>query len=354
MGLTASSGVLTGSSVCPYEDHFRAVWDDYVCQHPLATLFHLTAWKRVIEKTFGFKSRYLFVEEDGKVRGVLPLFLVSSVIQGLTLISTPFAVYGGPCADNEEIARLLRQAACRLAEEEAVQYLELRNRQSSSEPRFHTKELYVSFDLELPSDDEQLMKVFPRDTRYMIRKGQKNGLQAIRDNTQLELFYEIYCRSFHHLGTPVFPRRLFHNFLEEFGRQCELLTVWQGAKALASVLSFRFRDWILPYFGGSLLEGRPVAANNFMYWEVMKQAMAEGVRFFDFGRSKLGSGAYDFKTQWNMQERPLPYQFYLVKRNTMPNFSPANPKFKKAIEIWRAMPFALTKMIGPSVVKLFP
>ena len=350
----AASRVLTSVTVCPYEEHFRNVWDDYVSRHPAGTVFHLTAWKRVIERTFRFKPRYLFAEENGEVRGVLPLFLASNVIQGRTLISTPFAVYGGPCADDDAVASLLRQSACKLAQDDNVQYLELREQKPAAESGFHTKELYVSFDLELPGNPEELMKIFPRDTRYMIRKGQKNGLQALRDNCQLDVFYEIYCHSFHHLGTPVFGKQLFHSFLEEFGEQCELLTVWQGAKALAAVLSFRFRDWILPYFGGSLLEGRQVAANNFMYWEVMKQAMEKGVRFFDFGRSKVGTGAYDFKTQWNMRVRPLPYQFFLVRRKTMPNFSPANPKFKRAIDAWRGMPFALTKVIGPRVVKLFP
>ena len=351
---SAASSVLTSATVCPYEEHFRSPWDDYVRKHPAATLFHLTAWKRVVEKTFGFKAQYLFAEEDGVVRGVLPLFLVSNLVQGRSLISTPFAVYGGPCADNEEVENMLRQAACGIAEKEGVQYLELREQRASSEAHFHTKELYVAFDLELPDNSDHLLKGFPRDTRYMIRKGQKHGLQAIKDNGQLDQFYEIYSHSFHHLGTPVFSKQLFRNALAEFGQDCELTTVWQGAKALASVFSFRFRDWILPYFGGSLLEGRQVAANNFMYWEVMKQGIETGIRYFDFGRSKLGSGAYDFKTQWNMRERPLPYQFFLVRRKSMPNFSPANPKFKAAIAVWRAMPFALTKMIGPTVVKLFP
>ena len=102
------------------------------------------------------------------------------------------------------------------------------------------------------------------------------------------------------------------------------------------------------------MEGRPVAANNYMYYEVMGRALEVGVRRFDFGRSKLGSGSYAFKTQWNMRERPLPYQFYLVKRKSMPNFSPANPKFKLAISMWKALPLPITKILGPVMVRAFP
>lgn len=340
--------------IVPYDENLRADWDDYVYRHPTSSIFHLTAWKRVIERTFRFESRYLVVQRENQICGVLPLFLVTNVLQGRTLISSPFAVYGGICADDDETASSLRAAACRIAEQEGVQHLELREQWPTSAPQFQTKELYVTFDLELPQSADELQRRFPRDTRYMIRKAGKNGLRAIWDNRELDTFYEIYSHSFHNLGTPVFPKKLFRTVLEEFGEQCELTTVWHARKALAAVLSFRFRDWILPYFGGSLMEGRTLAANNFMYWEVMKRALESGVRHFDFGRSKLGSGSHAFKTQWNMRERPLPYQFFLVKRKSMPNFSPANPKFKLPISLWRAMPFAVTKVLGPVVVRWFP
>jgi FemAB-related protein (PEP-CTERM system-associated) len=337
-----------------YQETLHDAWDSYVQSHAAGSLFHLTAWKRVIERCFGFEARYLYAEEDGAICGILPLFLVSNFLQGRSLISTPYAVYGGACADDPHVEIALRESARQMAERERVQYLELREQKRIPDSGFLTKELYVTFDLELPKTADELQRLFPRDTRYMIRKAQKSGLRAIVNNDEMDTFYEIYSRSFHHLGTPVFSRRLFEVIMEEFAQQCELTTIWREKTALASVLSFRFKGWILPYFGGSLLEGRQFAANNFMYWEVMKRALEMGIRHFDFGRSKLGSGSYAFKTQWNMHERPLPYQFALVRRKSLPNFSPANPKFKFAISVWRSMPFGLTKMLGPAVVQLFP
>jgi FemAB-related protein (PEP-CTERM system-associated) len=289
--LSSPPGTPSNAIVCSYEDRFQSAWDEYVYRHSSGSIFHLIAWKRVVEKAFKFEARYLLVKENGSIRGVLPLFMVSNLLFGRSLISTPIAVYGGICGDNENIKSLLRRAACQMAERERVQYLELREQWPIAFSGFLTKQLYVTFDLELPRDLDGLLRGFPRDTRYMIRKGQKNGLQAVVDNRQLDTFYEIYSRSFSNLGTPVFAKRLFRIVLDEFGEQCELTTVWSGKKALASVLSFRFRDWILPYFGGSLVESRPLAANNFMYYEVMRRALEAGVRFFDFGRSKLGSGA---------------------------------------------------------------
>ena len=337
-----------------YGEECKDAWDAYVYRHPRTSPFHLTAWKRLIERAFDFQPRYLLAEEQGQICGVLPLFQVRNAIMGKVLLSTPFAVYGGICASEERHAEALRQAACEMAREENVQYLELREQFPSDRPDFEVKRLYVSFGQELPASPERLLQGFPRDTRYMIRKAEKNGLRTIVDNTQLDSFYEIYAHSVRNLGTPVFAKRFFQLLLEEFGDQCESAVVWHEKRAVAAVLSLRFREQILPYYGGSLLDARQLAANNFMYWDLMRRSLASGVRYFDFGRSKLGTGSYAFKTQWGMQERPLPYQFYLVRRKSMPNYSPANSRFQLAGSLWKRMPFPMTKMLGPSLVRLFP
>ena len=51
-------------------------------------------------------------------------------------------------------------------------------------------------------------------------------------------------------------------------------------------MNFYFRDEVLPYYGGGTSDARRLAANDFMYWEVMRRACERGYRLFDFGRSK--------------------------------------------------------------------
>ena len=48
---------------------------------------------------------------------------------------------------------------------------------------------------------------------------------------------------------------------------------------------------------------RVLAANDFMYWEVMRRASERGYRVFDFGRSKVGTGSYAFKCNWGFSRR---------------------------------------------------
>jgi len=119
-------------------------------------------------------------------------------------------------------------------------------------------------------------------------------------------------------------------------------------------MSLYWKDEVLPYYGASDPALNHANPNNFMYYDLMRSAGQEGLRGFDFGRSKKGSGSYAFKSRWGMTERELPYEVLLVKRTSLPNFSPTNPKFELALKVWRRLPLAVTRFLGPRLIRLVP
>ena len=137
----------------------------------------------------------------------------------------------------------------------------------------------------------------------MVRKGIKAGLQSAIDD-DVERFFSAYSASVHRLGTPVFSKRYFRILKQVFGADCEILTVTRDGQLVASVLSFYFRDEVLPYYGGGTAAARELAGNDFMYWEVMRRACERGIRVFDYGRSKRGTGSFDFKKR-GFEPEPL-------------------------------------------------
>jgi len=329
-------------------------WDQFVHNEPSASFFHLSGWMRAIERTFDYSSCAILAERDGHITGVLPLYSIKNWVLGRCLISTPLAVSGGiAAADQESYDALLAQAKD-MARQQQVEYLELRNTKGRLEPGFHPNTRYVNFSCDLVRDPETNLKRLPRDTRYMIRKAQKQGLEVRHGVDLLDDFYELFALSMRRLGTPVFPNALLNNLIAEFPGQTDLLMVYSGNKAVSGVLTFLFRDMVLPYYSGASPEAPRLAANNLMYWELMQWAGERGYRTFDFGRSKTGTGAYAFKTQWNMKIAPLSYQVFLVKKKTLPDFSPANPRFTRATQWWSRLPLWLTKKVGPRVIKWFP
>jgi len=325
-------------------------WDEFVENSSVATFFHKAGWKEVIEKSFGHKTYFLYFEEQGKITGILPLVHVKSLLFGNALSSCAFCVYGGVIADDDESYKALDHKACELAEQLGVDHLEMRNRKQTTAERPY-KELYVTFRKELEDDEEKNMLAIPRKQRAVIRKGIKAGLISEIDQ-EIDRFYQAYSESVRNLGTPVFAKKYFAILKEVFKEQCEILTVIdKNGQLIASVMNFYFKDEVLPYYGGGTQYARSVQGNDFMYWEVMRRAVEKGIKVFDYGRSKEGTGSYRFKKHWGFEPKPLYYEFFLVKSDSIPDINPLNPKYQMFIAAWKRLPLSVSQVVGPWLAK---
>src|SRR5919205_761639 len=101
-------------------------WDPFVWGHTAGTLFHEWKWRDIISSVFGYEPHYLLAEESGHVVGVLPLFLVRSLVFGRSLVAIPWAVYGGAIAESAAAETMLIEKALSIAKELRAKYLELR------------------------------------------------------------------------------------------------------------------------------------------------------------------------------------------------------------------------------------
>jgi len=330
------------------EDDFQR-WDAFVQQMPEATFFHRAGWKTVLERTFRHTCTFLFVESDGEVKGILPLAQVRSLLFGNTLISLPFCVYGGIVASNDEASSALRTAAAELAQKRGVDALELRNIRPS-DAGWPTKDLYVTFRKEIDPDPEKNLTAIPRKQRAMVRKGVKAGLLGEEDKGWDRL-YRVYSESVRNLGTPVFPAKYFRILREVFGNDCRVLMVTHEGQDIAGVMSFYFRDEVLPYYGGSISIARSLKGNDFMYWDLMRRSSEEGIRIFDYGRSKEGTGSYSFKKNWGFTPEPLHYEYFLVKADAIPEVNPMNPKYQLFIKAWKKLPLPVANFVGPYLAR---
>ena len=344
-----SSPLQTETQILTLSQQDAARWDAYVMAHPDATFFHRAGWKAVIEQAFGHRTHFLFAQRDGEIVGVLPLAQIKSRLFGHSLSSLPFCAYGGIVANDTQAFNALDHAAQTLATQLKVGALEYRNLHAQHSDWPH-KDLYVTFRKSIDPDVEANMNAIPRKQRAMVRKGIKAGLIGEID-TDTTRFFAAYSASVHRLGTPVFSRRYFRVLKEVFGNDCEILTITLQGKVIASVLSFYFRDEVLPYYGGGVDAARAVAGNDFMYWELMRRACERGFKVFDFGRSKRGTGSFDFKKNWGFEATPLHYEYFLVTDREVPEINPLNPKYSLFIKAWKRMPLAVANMIGPHIVK---
>lgn len=350
MDRETDGSALTGSlSIHHLQQADMNKWDAFIHTRPEATFFHRAGWKTIIEQAFGHKTWFLYAEVNGEIQGVLPLAEVNSFLFGHSLSALPFCVYGGIVAANEAAKAALDQAAQALAAQLRVDYLEYRNREIQHAD-WPTKDLYVTFRKEIDPNVENNMQAIPRKQRAMVRKGIKAGLQSNIDQ-DIERFFFAYASSVHRLGTPVFSKKYFRLLKEIFADDCELMIITKDGETISSVLSFYFRDEILPYYGGGTDKARNLAANDFMYWELMQRTCEKGYKTFDFGRSKRDTGSYSFKKNWGFEPQQLHYEYQLVNAKTIPDHNPLNPKYQIFIKAWQRLPIAVANFIGPHIVR---
>jgi FemAB-related protein (PEP-CTERM system-associated) len=337
-------------SVRPLGAADESRWEAFVDACPAATFFHRIGWKRIVEQVFRHRTHYLIAERGGRVCGVLPLAQVRSRLFGHSLVSLPFAVYGGAVADDGVTVAALNAAAADLARELGVDHLELRNRQRT-EPAWPQQDLYVTFRKAILPQVEANLLAIPRKQRAMVRKAIGRGLASEIDRG-VDRFFDLYADNVHRHGTPPYPKRYFESLRETFGEAVEVLTVLDPRGApVSSVLSFYFRDEVLPYYAGDREAARELAANDFKYWELMRRACERGLRVFDYGRSKRGTGSFDFKKNWGFEPAPLAYEYQLLKREAIPQNNPANPKYRAMIAMWRRLPRPVANALGPAIVR---
>jgi FemAB-related protein (PEP-CTERM system-associated) len=343
--------VLTVERLLPTDAATTQRWDAFVLACPGATFFHRAAWQDLITRVFRHDTYFLYARGDhGQIEGVLPLAHVNSLLFGNALVGLPFAVYGGVAASTARAATALEEEAQAIARRLKVAHLELRN----VDPRhadWPTQDLYVTFRKEILPQEDANMLAIPRKQRAMVRKGIKNGLASSIDS-DVEAFFGLYADNVHRHGTPAMPKRYFRALQDAFGTDCEVLTVrGPDGRLLSSVMSFYFRDEVLPYYAGDDESARDLAANDFKYWELMRRACARGLKVFDYGRSKQGTGSFAFKKNWGFVPRPLHYEYCLYRRDAIPQNNPSNAKYKLMIEAWRRMPIGLANWLGPFIVR---
>jgi FemAB-related protein (PEP-CTERM system-associated) len=323
--------------------------DAFVAGQPDGSPFHRPAWSLAVEQGCGQRAHYLVAEDGQGLRGVLPLSEIRSRLFGSALVSTGFGVGGGIVGTGHEP---LANAAVALATRLGISGLELRGGPVPS--AWQSREgTYAGFVKDLPGSDGAILKAIPRKQRAEVRRAQTFGLgvRVGRSEQDLADHYRAYSQSVRNLGTPVFSRSLFKAMLEAFGEDADILTVSKDGRPVASVFSFYHDGCVYPYWGGGGVEARALRANDHIYYELMRHAAARGCTRFDFGRSKVGTGAFAYKKNWGFEPKPLIYATRTLSGATPRAINPLDPKYRLKVQLWQRLPLPIANLIGPWIAR---
>lgn len=336
-------------------DELEKLWDAYVEQHPLATPYHLFAWKNAVERAYGHRGYYLVAVENNTVCGVLPLIAMKFFIFAKQLVSLPFCDIAGVLADNEQIYQELLHAAVNLAQDLNLPVIDLREAKSNNAGTdlfLTTRTHKIRMLLPLPANAQDLWKNFKSKLRSQIRKAEKNKLRFCWGHLDsLDDFYCVFSSNMRALGSPVHSKKWFSVILQEYRNKALMPLVYYGMKPIgAAIIIVAGNTCYIPWASTSRYYNN-LAPNMLLYWNALKHAADNGCHNFDFGRCTPHSPTYKFKRQWQAQPEQLYWHY--IGTNQYKCKAEAGPSRKKDwfVYLWQKMPTPLANFLGPRIRK---
>lgn len=332
-----------------------AARDKFVRAHPRGTFFHLSGWRRAVERVFGHESSDWIAWRGAQIVGVLPLMRTRSLSLNTQLISMPYAVYGGAIGVDAEVEKKLVDSAIAEGRRERAGRLELRYLEPSGLD-LAPYPLYSTFIRELPARVEDVLASIPKKARAECRKARdKHGLELTEGVWYLRDLQRLFMNNKRNLGSPGLPLEWFEALIDEFKGDVVVHLVHRGREPMSAVMSFVYEGTLLAYYAGTADDvDRNYSASNFMYFGLQEWSVARGLVRFDFGRSRRDSGAFSFKEHQGFEPRELPYQVALLRDKRLPNFNPSNPKTERLRQGWSRLPVWVAGRLSGPISRYLP
>ena len=330
-----------------------ADWDRFVASMPCAAGYYSHAWRAILERSFGHETHFLAARTNGVMTGVLPLVHMRSIF-GNFLVSLPFVTYGGLLCRDQASSEALLEAAEDLRSRLRARHVELRHTLAVN-PDLPARRHKVAMVLPLAQSEEDMWTGFNAKVRNQVRKAQKAGLETVwGEGELLDEFYAVFVRNMRDLGTPVYARSFFVNILAGLPGVTRIVLIRRQGKPVAAGLLYWHGETLEIPWASSIRDYNSLCPNNLMYWESIRHALRLGLRRFDLGRSSFCSGTFRFKEQWGAKPETLQWHYLLPSGAKLPNLSNSNPKFSMAIRLWQRLPLAMTRALGPLIVRDIP
>ena len=334
-----------------------ARWDEYVKSHSLSSPYHLTAWKRAVEIAYGHQTHYLMAIENNNIVGILPIVSVKTPLLVHELCSLPFCDLGGILAESNTVYEFLLQSALDLVKQLKADKLSLRQTQSSTVSEQEAEALSpgtkVRMILALPESSQALLEGFKSKLRSQVRKSEKNGVSyALRDDIEAKAaFYKVMQINMRQLGSPVHSRKWFESVMNAYQSDAKLFVAIFDNKIVGGSILLLCNEVATVPWASTLPEYNRLAPNMALYWAMLEYAADHRFKRFDFGRSSIGEGTYNFKKQWGARPVPLDWQVFNNQGSKVEQSAGPSNIRERVAKIWSGLPAPVTNAAGPMLRK---
>ena len=295
-------------------------WDDLLLSNPDTTVFHTSAWARVLSETYAFMPAYFTLTERDRLVGLLPFMEIRSWITGKRGVSLPFTDESAPILPaglgfDKAMAQVIG-----LAESRGWRTIEIRGRVPGME-NLPASEEYLSHSLDLTEGEDSLFSRYRPNVHRNIRKAEREGISVSEDGTPKGMmeFYHLNCLTRREHGLPPQPVRFFEHLRQHVLEKGLgfLMMARHKKEAVAGALFLLFNGKAMFKYGASDRRYQEFRANNLVFRDAIRLLCGKGARTLSFGRTNFGhEGLRQFKMSWGTMETRHRYVKYDVRSKT--------------------------------------
>ena len=291
-------------------------WVAFVDSNPKASIFHHTAWMKLIADCYGYLPFVVALcNERGEITAGLPLVEVGSLLTGRRWVSLPFTDHCEPLSHNNVPPQALFEYLSELQIKYKVPRVELRAA-IPHEGQVHRDTSQVLQYMKLSSDAEAIYRNFHRTrVQQSIAKAEREGVgvQWAKSERDLAVFYDLHLRTRHRLGVPVQPKRYFELLWQriiEAGLGF-ILVAYKDSVPIAGGVFLTYNATLVYKHGASDRDYSHLCGNHMLLWTSILWGCEHGYTLFDWGKASIGnSGLRAFKSGWGPQESILTYSVF--------------------------------------------
>jgi FemAB-related protein (PEP-CTERM system-associated) len=337
-----------------YNNKYKKKWDQFLSKSDDSTYFHTIEYKEVLEKSYGLKSQYYFVEDKNKICGIFPNFQVGGGLFSKKLISQPFAPYGGFIIDQKtknktRVRSLFLSKYEDIMKRQKIAFMELKSNKNLKLSGLKNNNIDYSLVLKL-EDKKILYSKFSKSIRRILKKDINSELEFIYDSTDIHSFYKIYSKSMKDKGSPVHSFLFFNNLFNISRKNIKICLIKYDSKIISVVMLITYNKNVVYSWGATLKKYKYLAPSYKMFWEII-QKINNKYDYLDFGKSQIGSGTYKFKKKWSAKSIRL-YKYYFLNLITeIPDISQKTLKRKIFSKTWKYLPVFMANRLGPLLRK---
>jgi len=296
-------------------------WEDFLQNHPQASIFHTRGWLEALRRTYGYTPVAFTTSPPGcPLTNGLPFCKISGWLGRRRLVALPFSDHCAPLVESQEqLTYLLGYLRAKLAGER-WSYVQIRaNEAGVADPSgCDTRDTLVLHELDLrPTLDNIFRSFHPSCVQRKIKRAEREKLEYKEGQSEalLTAFYRLLQVTRRRHGVPPQPFEWFQNLTACLGDAVKVRVAYNCGLPIAGVVTLRYKQTMMYKYGSSAPESTALGGMQFLLWSAIQEAKKDNIPVFDMGRTDVeNQGLVLFKDRWGATRTNLRYFQYPAQR----------------------------------------